>query len=101
MNDQSNNPTTPPSVEEGAKALIRQARHNLHQRHQNCENNIRQSPTTAVLIAVAVGYFLHLLPIRAILVTKVRVISALAPPALFIFGAAKLVEFLQRQKTNV
>jgi len=51
-----------------------------------------------VLGAVAAGYLLHRLPVRAILVTQVRVLSALAPPALFFFGAAKLYEFLQRQE---
>jgi hypothetical protein len=46
----------------------------------------------------AAGYLLNRLPVRAILVTQVRVLSALMPPALFLFGAAKLYDFLQRQE---
>jgi hypothetical protein len=36
--------------------------------------------------------------VRAIIVTQIRVLSALTPPALLLFGAAKLYEFLQRQE---
>jgi hypothetical protein len=74
------------------------ARQSLRHRYEECEKAIRKSPTTSVLGAVAAGYLLHRLPVRAILVTQVRVLSALAPPALFLFGAAKLYEFLQRQE---
>jgi hypothetical protein len=38
------------------------------------------------------------MPVRAILVTQVRVLSALTPPALLLFGAAKLYDFLQNQE---
>lgn len=48
--------------------------------------------------AVVAGYPLHRLPVRAILLTQVRVLSALTPPVLILFGAAKLYEFLQRQE---
>jgi hypothetical protein len=77
---------------------LRNAQHGIRARYQKCQNQIRKSPTSAVLGAVVVGYLLHLLPVRAILVTKVRVLSALTPPVLFLLGAAKLYEFLQRQK---
>jgi hypothetical protein len=43
------------------------------------------------------GSRLHRLPVRAILITQVRVLSALAPPALFLYGAVKLFCFLQRR----
>jgi hypothetical protein len=55
---------------------------------------------TSVLGAAAAGYLLHRMPVRAILVTQVRVLSALTPPALFLFGAAKLYEFLQKQEVD-
>lgn len=84
-------------MEEGVNVLWCNARQGIRDRYQKCENVIRESPTAAVLGAVAVGYLLHRLPLRAILVTQVRVLSALAPPALLLFGAAKLCEFLQRQ----
>lgn len=85
-------------MEEGVDVLLSNARQCVRQRYEKCENRIRNSPTKAVLGAVAVGYLMHRLPMRAILVTKVRVLSALAPPALLLFGAAKLCEFLQRQE---
>ena len=85
-------------MEEGINVLLCNAQQGIHHRYQQCQKQIRKSPTTAVLGAVAAGYLLHRLPVRAILVTQVRVLSALAPPALFLFGAAKLCEFLQRQE---
>jgi len=85
-------------MEEGINVLLCNVQHGIRHRFQQCQNQIRESPTTAVIGAVAVGYFLHRLPLRAILVTQARVLSALAPPALFLFGAAKLYEFFQRQE---
>ena len=85
-------------MEEGVNVLLSNARQSIRSRYKKCEQQIRKSPTTAVLGAVAVGYLLHRMPVRAILVTQVRVLSALTPPALFLFGAAKLFDFLQRQE---
>lgn len=85
-------------MEEGVNVLLSNARQGIRNRYEKCEYQIRKSPATAVLGAVAVGYLLHRMPVRAILVTQVRVFSALIPPALFLFGAAKLYEFLQKQE---
>jgi hypothetical protein len=98
MNEPSNRPATPLSLEEGVDVLLSNARQSLRHRYEECERGIRKSPATAVLGAVAAGYLLHRLPVRAILLTQVRVLSALTPPALILFGAAKLYEFLQRQE---
>jgi len=98
MTGTSNQPEAPLSMEEGINVLLCNAKQGICHRYQQGKNQIRKSPTTAVLGAVAAGYLLHRLPVRAILVTQVRVLSALAPPALFFFGAAKLYEFLQRQE---
>jgi len=98
MNETSNDPATLMSLEEGVSVLCGNARQGIRNRFQKCENRIRQSPTTAVIGAVAAGYFLHRMPVRAILVTQIRVLSALTPPALLLFGAAKLYEFLQKQE---
>ena len=97
MNESSNPAEMPLSMEEGVKVLLCNARECIQHRYQRCQDRIRECPTTAVLSAVSVGYLLHRLPVRALLVTQVRVLSALAPPALFLFGAAKVFEFLQRQ----
>ena len=98
MNDPSSNPAATVSIEKMVGVSLCNARKGIRQRFQKCENWIRKSPTTAVLGAAAAGYLLHRLPVRAILVTQVRVLSALTPPALFLFGAAKLYDFLQRQE---
>lgn len=86
-------------MEEGIREFLSNTRDGLRQRHQMCEDRIRKSPTTSVLGAVAAGYVLHRLPVRAIIVTQLRVISALTPPALILVGAAKLYEFLHKQET--
>jgi hypothetical protein len=84
-------------MEEGVNALLSNAQHSLRDSYQACEQRIRRSPTTSVLGAVLAGYCAHRLPLRAIAVAQVRVIAALAPPALLLFGAAKVYEFLQQQ----
>lgn len=85
-------------MEEGISVMWNNARQGIRHRYNKCENRIRKSPTSSVLGAVAVGYFLHRMPVRAILVTQVRMLSALTPPALLLFGAAKLYEVLQKQE---
>jgi len=96
----SNHPETPLTMEEGVNVLLNNARQGIRERYKKCENRVRKSPSTAVLGSVAVGYLLHRLPVRAILVTQVRVLSALTPPALLLFGAAKLFDFFQRQEVD-
>jgi hypothetical protein len=98
MNDSSNQPVTPLSMEEGVSVLLSNAKQCISHRYERCQDRIRNSPTKAVLGAVAAGYLLHRMPVRAILVTQVRILSALTPPALLLFGAAKLYDFLQKQE---
>lgn len=98
MTDHPLHPPAPQSLEQGVNVLLDNARQGICHRYHQCEDQIRKSPAAAVLGATAAGYLLHRLPVRAILLTQVRVLSALTPPALLLFGAAKLYEFLQRQK---
>lgn len=98
MNDLTSHQAPPKSMEEGVNVLLNNTWQGIRHRYEKCENRIRRSPTTSVVGAAAVGYLLHRMPVRAILVTQVRVLSALTPPALFLFGAAKLCEYLQKQK---
>lgn len=97
MTDTSLKPAPPLSVEEGVNALLSNAQTSIRHHYQECEQQVRKSPTTSLLVALAAGYCLHRLPVRAIVVANVRLLSALAPPALFLFGAAKVCEFLQQQ----
>ncbi len=98
MNETPNTPATSVSMEEMVNVSLRNVRQNIRQRYQQCENRIQRSPAASVLGAVAAGYLLHRMPVRAILITQVRVLSALVPPALLLFGAAKIYEYLQRQE---
>ncbi len=97
MDETSNPAVAPISPAELLSSSLRDVRQRTRRRYQEFENQIRKSPTTSLLGAVAVGYLLQRMPVRAILVTQVRVLAALTPPALFLFGAAKLYEFLLRQ----
>lgn len=89
--------SAPPTVEQGVNALVGDVKRKVTDTYADCEQCVRQSPGKAILLAVAAGYCLHRLPVRSILVTQVRLISALAPPALLAFGAAKLCEYLQEK----
>jgi hypothetical protein len=100
MSDTPNNTAEPVSVEEMVSVSLCNVKQRLRNRRTKCEKRIRKSPTASVLGAVGVGYLLHRMPVRAILVTQVRILSALAPPALFLFGAAKLFSFLQREQST-
>lgn len=100
MSDPTSHPVAPASVEQMVHVSLDHARQGLCHRYQQCEDRIRESPATSMLGAVGVGYLLHRLPVRAILVTQVRVLSALAPPALFLYGAAKLYDYWQRREST-
>lgn len=90
-------PSNPPTIEEGVSALVDDVKHKALVRYEKCEERVRRSPAKAVLIAAAAGYCLHRLPVRSILATQVRLLGALAPPALFAFGTVKVFEYLQRK----
>lgn len=85
----------PPTVEEGVQALIDDGKTFLRRQYEACEEQVVKHPAKAVLVAVAAGYLLDQLPLRAIFIAKMRVLAALTPPVLFAFGAAKVCEYLQ------
>ncbi len=97
MNPRTSPSDFPPTVEQGVNALVDDAKRTLSRTYEGYEQRVRQEPVKAILIALAAGYCLHRLPLRSLLVTQVRLVTALAPPTLLAFGAAKLCEFLQRQ----
>lgn len=97
MTQPSTNFAQPPTVEQGVHALLDDAKRNVCERYEHYEDLVRQSPGKAVLISVAAGYLLHRLPVRSLIVSQVRLVTALAPPTLIAFGAAKLCEYLQNQ----
>lgn len=85
----------PPTVEEGVQALIDDGKTFIRRKYDACEKQVVKHPAQAVLAAVAAGYLIDRLPLRAIFIAKMRVLAALTPPVLFAFGAAKVCEYLQ------
>jgi len=87
----------PPTIEQGIHALANDVKRKLHDTRQDFEQSVRESPVQAILLAVAAGYLLHRLPVRALLMAKFRLMTALTPPTLLAYGAVKLCEALQNQ----
>lgn len=85
------------TIEDGLHSLVDDIKQCAAKQLSCCEKMIREDPAKAMMLAIAAGYCLHRLPLRAIFVTKIRVLAALAPPAMLAIGAAKLAEFLQQQ----
>jgi hypothetical protein len=90
-------PSNPATLEQSLTALVDDVKHKAHVRYEKCEDCVRSSPTKAVMVAVAAGYLLHRLPVRSLLATQIRLLGALAPPALFAFGTVKIFEYVQRK----
>ncbi len=90
-------PNATPSVDEGIHSVLSSSKDKAIECLEKWENCVREHPVKAVLGAVAAGAILHRLPIRSILIAKIRIASALAPPALLAYGAAKLCEILQKK----
>lgn len=90
-------PHTVPSVDDGIRSVLHSGKESALDQLAKWEDCVRKHPVESVLGAVAVGCLLHRLPVRSILVANVKIISALAPPALLAYGAAKLCEILQKK----
>ena len=85
------------SIDRGVTGFLQEAQDTLRRQYAEAEATVRQSPASSLAAAVAVGYFLHRLPLRAIINANLRIVSALAPPALFLFGAAKVYELIKEE----
>lgn len=96
MNPPVTNSIESSTVEEGVNALMDDVKHKIQDSYQQSKNSVQRSPGKAILIALASGYCLHRLPVKSLLVAQVRLITALAPPVIFAFGAVKLCDYLQR-----
>jgi hypothetical protein len=63
--------------------------------NQSCQNlneMIRREPVKSVLLAVAAGFLLCLLPVNRLIGVLVKILFQLIKPALFILGVVKLLE---------
>ena len=70
---------------------------NVNQPWNELEDLVRLEPKKAVILAVATGFVLCLLPLGRLLGFLAKVAFLLFKPALVILGAVKLVEYA-RQK---
>ncbi len=61
------------------------------------EERVRESPEKAMLIAIATGYCLQVIPLRSIITVPVRLTAFLAKPALLALGAMKAYEIYEQQ----
>lgn len=91
---------TPASVDDGIHAMLSSSKERVVERLEDWENCVREHPVKAVVGAAIAGALILRLPLRSILIANVRIASALAPPALFAYGAAKLVEILQQKSAR-
>ena len=89
-----------PSVDDGIHSMLSSSKDRAVECLEKWEECVKQHPVKAVLGAVVAGALIHRLPLRSILIAKIRIASALAPPALLAYGAAKLVEILQQKSAN-
>lgn len=101
MTKPTDHPAQPPSMDCCVDALLHDARNGIRHCHRECEQRVRESPTKAVLAAMAAGYCLHRLPLRTLLVAQARLAVGLAPPALLLLGAAKACDLLQRREADL
>jgi len=82
------------SVDDQISGILRNAQHSIRHGYEECEERVRRAPGTSLLSAFACGYLLRSLPVEAILAAQVRLLLSLARPALFLYGTAKVYEYL-------
>lgn len=70
---------------------------NFDELRQRTEDYVRDEPTKAVGIALAIGVFLTVVPVFRIVGVLLRLVLALARPALMIFGGLKAYEEITKR----
>ena len=85
------------TIVESVDQVLRDAQKCAERKYGEFEEKVREAPGTALLTALAAGYVLNQLPLRTIIAAKIKLASALFPPALFLFGAAKIYEFATQE----
>jgi hypothetical protein len=92
--------STTSSVDDGIHSMLSSSKDKAVACLEKWEDCVKQKPVQAIAGALVAGILIHRLPIRSILIAKIKIISALAPPALLAYGAAKVVEILQQKSAN-
>ena len=86
--------TSTVAVEEMFTELFQKGETFLRPRWEKVEEEVRRSPTKALLVAAGIGYILHRLPVRSLLATNLKLLWALAPPAVIALVAGKGLQAL-------
>lgn len=61
----------------------------LRPQWEKVQKQVQKSPGKAVLVSMGIGYVLHRLPVRSLLATNLKLLWALAPPAVMAALAGK------------
>ena len=95
-------PESHTSVDECLRQWTHQAEEEIRGNCRRCCEYARDSPAKAMATAAVAGYLLHYLPLRRLLIAKVRVASKLLPPLFLAYGAARTWELLgsRRRETT-
>ncbi|HEV7866518.1 MAG TPA: hypothetical protein VGO90_02475 [Chthoniobacteraceae bacterium] len=98
----NNNPTTSdgPGLEDGFGSIMQSVREGASRRLTEYEGTVRESPGTALLCALGVGYVLRSVPVLGLIATLVRLTVSLLKPVALIYGAVKLYEGVQRSAAD-
>jgi hypothetical protein len=80
------------------KDALRRGEDKLCAAWSQCEDQVRRHPSGSLVGAAATGYLFHLLPLRSILMTGIRVVTAAAPPALLLLGVWKAADYAFRDR---
>lgn len=85
-------PDSQPAIDVRIRELTEKAEQEVRGTCQHFCEYARESPAKAMMAAAAAGYCLHWLPVRALVMMKLRIAAKLLPPLLFVYGAAKACE---------
>ena len=66
---------------------------NLSQMWKKMEDQVREDPLRAVLLAFVSGFLFCLLPVGKVLEVTVKLAFLLLKPALLVFGVIKILEY--------
>lgn len=88
------------TIEGKIGAWVQDTRTVLQRRCEECEEEVRKSPSRSMLTAVGVGYLLRMLPLTAIIAALLHLVFALIRPAVLLFCAAKAYDLLQQPSEN-
>ncbi len=85
------------SIANNVKSTVNEVKANVTDTIHTYEAKIRESPDKAMLVALATGYCLQVLPLRTLITVPIRLTAFLAKPAILALGAMKAYELYEEQ----